>query len=128
MELGTIVLELMSRIQVLEKKVAQLEGDRARENVAGDDNNPVFPAAKISDKYMPLAEYLYKSGERRITLSYGEIEDILGFKLPDTAYNFPQSYWANTKTHSYATAWMEVGYKTKCNVAEKLIIFEKSLY
>lgn len=128
MELGTIVLELMSRIQVLEKKVEALEKDRG--NVGGEMQppKPVFPAGKISDKYMPLAEYLYQSWERRITLTYAELEEILGFKLPDTAYNFPQSYWANTKTHSYSTAWMEIGYKTKCDFSKKEITFERSLY
>ena len=127
MELGTIVLELMSRIQVLEKKVEVLEGRNVC-NSTVNERKPAFPAGKISDKYMPLAEYLYETWEKRIAMSYKKIEEILGFVLPDTAYNFPQSYWANTKTHSYASAWMEIGYKAKYNNETKEVTFEKGLY
>ena len=37
-------------------------------------------------KYDPLMIYLDESGKEEITLSYEEIEKIIGDKLPNTAY------------------------------------------
>lgn len=123
MELNSIVLELMTRIQVLEKKVEQLE----RQVNAGAQEPRPFPGEEISRKYLPLAEYLFRNQERKAVLSYRNIEEILGFALPGTAYQFPQSFWANTKTHSYSSAWMRVGYRAKVNAEEKIVTFEKTV-
>ena len=64
---------------------------------------------------------------KRITLSYGEIEAILGFKLPPTAYKIPRSYWANTLTHTYATSWLSVGYKAKVDTDTFTVTFDRNL-
>lgn len=124
MDLNNIVLELMDRIQVLEKKVAQLEN--------GVNNNysarGIFPNKEIGNKYKPLAEFLFRKDEKKIELTYNEIENILGFKLPDTAYNYPKSFWANTETHSYSSAWLKVDYRARTNIADKKVIFEKNIY
>jgi hypothetical protein len=61
-------------------------------------------------------------------LSYAQIEEILEFPLPPTAYNLPQSFWANTETHSYAKgSWLAVGYKAKV-VENQRVVFERSIY
>ena len=114
----------MSRIQVLEKKVENLE---SRLNGASTLER-AFPSRGISNKYKPLAEYLFRSGENKVILTYRQIEDILGFDLPSTAYNFPQSFWANTETHSYSSAWMKVDYTARTNISEQKVIFEKNVF
>ena len=58
-------------------------------------------------------------------LTYPKIEEILGFSLPATAYNYPHSYWANTETHSYSSSWMAVEYKARVDVEKKTVTFEK---
>lgn len=131
MEINNIILELLSRIQVLENKVSALElqvGQFQNQTQTTVTNRPVFPTEKISRKYKALAEYLYEKWEKKIQVSYEKIEEILGFSLPETAYNFPQSYWANTQTHSYASSWLAIGYKAKVDVENKVVIFEKDLY
>ena len=128
MEINAIILELLSRIQVLEGKVAALEEQRATvENNAFADR-PAFPSEKVGDRYKPLAEYLYGSWEKKIVLTYSDIERILGFALPQTAHNYPQSYWANTETHSYAFSWLAVGYKAKVFYETRTVVFERNLY
>lgn len=127
MDINAILLELLSRIKVLEDKVKELE---ERDGTPGSqcyDKRPPFPRTEISTKYLSLARYLYESGEKKIALTYKEIEDILGFSLPETAHNFPKSYWANTKTHSYATAWLNVGYKARVIAEEQTVIFDSVL-
>ena len=124
MELNNIVLELMNRIQVLEKKVEFLESQISGDSVV----ERVFPNREIGNKYKPLAEYLFRNGEKKVELTYKEIEHILGFTLPSTAYNYPQSFWANTETHSYSSAWLKVDYRARTNIAENKVIFEKNIY
>jgi len=125
MEYSQVLLEMLERIKVLEGKVQNLEAqlhpvpealpqDRERLN-------------SVSLKYRKLAEYLLSSNETRVTLSYPQIEEILGFTLPDSARNFKPSFWANTKTHSYSSSWMGVGYKTQIDPNSDSVTFVKNL-
>lgn len=123
MNLEKIVLELLGRIQNLEERVDRLE----RTDRAVSEEKRSFPADDISNKYRPLAEYLFDKNEKKIIMTYKEIEEILGLTLPKTAYKYPQSFWANTETHSYSSAWMKVGYMARIKFADKKVIFEKSL-
>ena len=130
MDINAIVLELFSRVQILEKKVAELETRQHQSSTIDTPfyNRPEFPADKVSAKYKGLAEHLYQKWDKKIEMSYTDIENALGFTLPATDYNLPQSYWANTETHSYAKgSWLAVGYKAKVIGVEK-ICFERNLY
>lgn len=61
-----------------------------------------------TSKYDPLKTYL---DTYCITLTYQEIEEILGFKLPDSAYNYSE-WWDNwTENRSQNKAWMDSGWK-----------------
>ncbi len=115
--------ELEMKIVELQTRILELEG---RGNIPA--NRPSFPVQKVGEKYKKLAEYLYEKWERSIELTYTQIEEILGFSLPPTAYNLPQSYWANTETHSYAKgSWLAVGYKAKVMGSQK-VKFERNIY
>lgn len=124
MEYSQIILEMLERIKILENKVKALE--EANENVASAKPISNVDLNKVSAKYRPLAEYLVRSGATRVELSYAEIEEILGFRLPDTARNFKQSFWANTKTHSYSSSWLEIGYKTRVDASGDKVTFLKN--
>ena len=140
MDYGSIILELMGRIQTLEEKVRALENtnstgrDQAPMVTTGEtflaSSSEAVPAqiadfSKISSKYRPLAEFLVEKNERSITLNYTQLQNILGFELPSSARNHMNQFWANTDTHSYSSSWLNVGYKTRVDVANKTITFEK---
>ena len=135
-ELADLV-KLYNRIETLEKKQAEMEAHikeleelaiRLDKNKALQSERPAFPAEKIGQKYKKLAEYLYEKWDRTIEMNYEQIEDILGFPLPATAYNFPQSFWANTETHSYAKgSWMALGYSAKV-ICNNKVQFERDIY
>ncbi len=125
MEYSQIMLEMLERIKVLENKVKVLE--EKIENSADSQQKETVQLEKVSAKYRGLAEYLLESKQTKVTLSYPQIERILGFPLPDTAKNFKHSYWANTKTHSYASSWMAVGYKARVDTESDTITFIKNL-
>lgn len=120
-----VMLEMLERIKVLENKVKVLE--EKIESTSTAQSQTAIQLDKVSAKYRGLAEYLLSSNETRVTLTYSQIEEILGFALPDTARKFKQSYWANTETHSYASSWMAVGYKTRVDVDNDTVTFVKNL-
>ena len=125
MEYSQVMLEMLERIKVLENKVKVLE--EKIESTSTAQSQMAIQLDKVSAKYRGLAEYLLSSNETRVTLTYSQIEEILGFALPDTARKFKQSYWANTETHSYASSWMAVGYKTRVDVDNDTVTFVKNL-
>ena len=66
-------------------------------------------------KYDPLAEHLRRlNRDDEHTLTFGEIERILGFELPKSARTH-QAWWANEKDgrHVQANAWLDAGCHTK---------------
>lgn len=65
-------------------------------------------------KYEPLKNHLLSvPGEvREITLSFQQLEGILGFELPKSAIDFRQ-WWGNQhdmKSRSQAEAWLAAGF------------------
>ena len=65
---------------------------------------------KPDSKYYHLFDQLRRSGESRITLSFDEIEDLIGDRLPASA-RAGRSYWSNRSGGAnQAAAWMEAGY------------------
>lgn len=59
-------------------------------------------------KYDPLAQYLRNHPENTLTLSFLELEQILGFSLPSSAYTYRQ--WWQNGGHSQSDAWMHSGF------------------
>ena len=65
---------------------------------------------KPDSKYYHLYDQLRRSGESRITLTFDEIENLIGDRLPASA-RAGRSYWSNRSGGVIqAAAWMEAGY------------------
>lgn len=78
------------------------------------------------NKYRNLQKWLENNSNERITLSFAEIEEILGFDLPESAKTYT-AWWANDSHHSQAV-WLNAGYKTlgpSAAILSKRITFEK---
>lgn len=119
MEYDKIIIDLLNRIVTLEERVSKLE------NVGSviQTNDTELPSG--SKKYRFLSDYLHESNQVRIKLSYSEIEDILKFKLPDSALTH-RTFWANTTSHSIALSWLSVNYEVvEANLEERYVVFEK---
>jgi hypothetical protein len=63
-----------------------------------------------NSKYYPLKKYLEINGAAKIELEFSEIESILGFSLPESA--FKHAAWWGNGAHSHSLSWAEAGYKT----------------
>ncbi len=64
-------------------------------------------------KYQVLPQYLDQADRMVQRMSFSEIEGILGFKLPKSAYRH-EAWWSNNETgHSHARAWLKSGWRTE---------------
>ena len=79
----------------------------------------------MAGKYTPLEHYLHDlpASQREVMLSFEQIEQILGSKLPSSAYGYRQ-WWENEKegNHVNARAWANAGWKVDTvNFGEKWV-------
>jgi len=77
-------------------------------------------------KYAPLLQFLKRQTKQQIVMSYAEMEDILGVKLPNSAYKY--TWWWNPNGHPHCQAWLQAGFDV-VDVAEsirtKKVTFER---
>lgn len=80
----------------------------------------------LSSKYQPLYEHLRRQGQDQVTLTIGEIEQLIGGRLPATART-QRAWWSNRRKGAVqATAWVQAGYHTsEIDLAQERITFRK---
>jgi hypothetical protein len=78
-------------------------------------------------KYESLPQFLASVQGSSKRLSFSEIERILGFKLPKSAYKH-EAWWSNNATgHSHARAWLKFGWRTEAvDLAGHKVTFQRS--
>lgn len=71
-------------------------------------------ASEWNSVYEPLRAHLLSVNDPVVTMSFGEIELVLGRQLPASARTYP-AWWANerTQTHNHARAWLDAGRQTE---------------
>ncbi len=78
-------------------------------------------------KYEPLAHFLDKRSSQIWQAKFMEIEQVLGFSLPNSAYRYP-AWWANQdgKGHSQTAGWRRAGWRTgNIDLPGKRVTFER---
>jgi hypothetical protein len=77
-------------------------------------------------KYEPLPQFLGSIHSSIKRLSFTEIERILGFKLPKSAYEH-EAWWSNNATgHSHARAWLDAGWRTEAvDLSGRKVTFQR---
>jgi hypothetical protein len=71
-----------------------------------------MPSRSDESVYYPLYERLLFSGSERITMTFGEIEAVLGRNLPATARKRTAWWSNNAEGHVQALAWLNSSYRT----------------
>lgn len=80
------------------------------------------------DKYNGLFQYLKGSDAREVSLTFEQIEKLIGFKLPSSSYKHAEAWWSNNYDHSQAIAWIDAGYYTDYvtdTYKKEIIVFKK---
>jgi hypothetical protein len=77
-------------------------------------------------KYEALPQFLARTPAASRRMSFGDIEKVLGFKLPKSAYEH-EAWWSNNTTgHSHARAWLKFGWRTEAvDLAGRKVTFRR---
>jgi hypothetical protein len=77
-------------------------------------------------KYEPLKEFLRKQRASEVRMSFGQIEQILGAKLPPKAQRH-RAWWSNSASNSVMTkAWLEAGFRSeRVDLAGRKLVFRR---
>jgi DNA-binding XRE family transcriptional regulator len=81
---------------------------------------------KQRTRYWPLFNYLQQSDQAEVTLSFSEVENLLGGPLPESARK-SRAWWSNRSSSALqASAWMEAGYHVEAlNLEQEQVTFRK---
>ena len=87
-------------------------------------------ASAMSGKYSPLHKYLENRYADVIVLTFGQIEDLLGFMLPQLAHTHPD-WWTlgepNEDGPRHSDAWTLAGRTATPNLQARTVIFKRTL-
>lgn len=80
------------------------------------------------DKYLQLTKHLQASTDNKPTLTFAEIEYLIGSKLPESAYRH-FAWWSNDISHVQAKSWLDAGFKTtnlSTSIPDQIVEFERT--
>lgn len=80
----------------------------------------------MSARYVPLRYYLAVQRKRHLdlTLTFRQIEDVLGDGLPKPARKYAD-WWANDPATEHASAWLAAGYQVReADLDGERVVFE----
>ncbi|WP_425426665.1 DUF7662 domain-containing protein [Acuticoccus yangtzensis] len=78
-------------------------------------------------KYVSIQHYLEKRPQDRVPMTFDEIEEVLGFRLPASAHRH-RAWWSNNSSNSVMTdCWMKAGFKTSdVDMEKRKLVFRRS--
>ena len=83
----------------------------------------------MSGKYLLLYEYLENRYANTVVLTFAEIEDLLGFTLPDLAGS-RQEWWTDGKVNitgpHYSDSWILASRTATPNLVARTVVFERA--
>ena len=81
----------------------------------------------MNGKYSPLESHLRDSGRPRVTLTFRDIEHIIGAPLPPAAFRH-RALWSNNASNWVGTkAWLAAGYATaNVDMENGKLVFRKT--
>lgn len=90
---------------------------------------PGSPPFAVPAEYRSLHKYLDDRYADIVVLTFAEIEDLLGFTLPDLARLQPE-WWANADAAStpspQSRSWIQAGRTATPNLGAQTVVFERS--
>ena len=82
----------------------------------------------MSGKYLLLYKYLENRYANTVVLTFAQIEDLLGFTLPDQA-RLHQEWWTDAETKvaepNYSDSWILASRTATPNLLAQTVVFER---
>ena len=83
----------------------------------------------MSGKYLLLYKYLENRYANTVVLTFAQIEDLLGFTLPDQA-RLHQEWWTDAEINvagsNYSDSWILASRTAKPNLLARTVVFERA--
>jgi hypothetical protein len=106
---------------------------KRRRSTAHNRPEPVADAPRqrsvMSGKYLSLYEYLENRYANTVVLTFAEIEDLLGFPLPDLARR-REDWWTKPDPHtarpSYSDSWILASRTARPNLRALTVVFDRA--
>jgi len=97
-------------------------------NTILNDIQKVTPKGKNKKwKFRALEDYFAKTNATPVTLTFKEIENIIGFKLCESAYKY-SAYWYQVRKGTISNAWENQNYEIlRIDLEKKKITFRKTV-
>src|SRR4030081_2707347 len=96
---------------------------------AGKAEAAAPPVRAMSGKYLSIYNYLENRYANTVVLTFAEIEDLLGFTLPDLA-RLNQEWWTNGDPNadppSHRDSWILASRTAKANLLAQTVVFERA--
>ena len=90
---------------------------------------PAPPDRVMSGKYLSLYDYLANRYANTVVLTFAEIEDLLGFTLPEPART-QQDWWTDADSNTVLTApsqsWTLASRTARANLMAQTVVFERA--
>ena len=87
------------------------------------------PDRVMSGKYLSLYDYLKNRYANTVVLTFAEIEDLLGFTLPEPART-QQDWWTDADSNTVLTApsqsWTLASRTARANLMAQTVVFERA--
>lgn len=83
------------------------------------------PGRAMTGDYLSLYTYLEKRYATTVVLTFAEIEDLLGFSLPDLARR-RQEWWTDADPSSVRDSWMLARRTARPNLVAQTVVFERA--
>jgi hypothetical protein len=87
------------------------------------------PGRVMSGKYLLLYTYLENRFANTVVLTFEEIEDVLGFALPDQA-RLHRTWWTDAETNAagpaYSDSWILARRTAVPNLLARTVMFERA--
>ena len=103
-------------------------GWKARDHTDAGTETRTHRGAVMSGKYLSLYTYLVNRYADAVVLTFAEIEDLLGFALPDPA-RLRQDWWTSSNvevaTSSHRDAWILAKRTAKPNLLAQTVLFDR---
>jgi len=103
-------------------------GSPARDEAKADADVPKHHRYNKAGKYRWLYEYLEKRYANTVVLTFGQVEDLLGFALPDLART-DQEWWEtadiSTAEARCSDAWRLASRTARPNLMAQTVTFER---
>lgn len=101
----------------------------SRSEPASAEASPGPQRLAVSREYLSLHKYLDGRFADSVVLTFAQIEDLLGFALPDLA-RLHQEWWADADANSAPSAqsrsWTQASRTAKPNLMARIVVFERA--